>query len=131
MILVTAAIIEKEGKILLAQRKEGQHLAGLWEFPGGKIEAGESPEACLKRELQEELGLETVIGQQIADTIHHYPNKTVRLLSFRVRIQSGKPCLHAHQQFAWVMPALVPSYPLAPADIPIIDKYLAMNNVKK
>lgn len=123
MIEVTAAIIEQEGKVLLARRKVGQHLAGFWEFPGGKIEKNESPQACLKRELQEEFDVETKIHDFVTESIFDYPNKTVKLMAFRVQLMGGDFALHAHDEICWVLPSQLMDYKLAPADIPIAQDY--------
>lgn len=124
MIEVTAAIIEKDGKIMLARRQEGQHMAGYWEFPGGKIEQGEQAETCLIRELREELSIEVKIEAFVSDTEYQYPEKHVRLICYRVSIIKGQPLLNAHDKIVWVRPQEVLHYNLAPADIPIIQNYL-------
>ncbi len=82
MTTVTCAIIEKEGKILIARRAIDQKLAGKWEFPGGKIEDGESPEECLKRELEEEFVIQTDVGEFITSNKHHYDHISIELLAF-------------------------------------------------
>ena len=78
LISVTAAILVRDGKILIAQRKSSDHLAGKWEFPGGKIEYGETPEDCLKRELHEEFGIDTRIGVFLAESVYHYDRISIR-----------------------------------------------------
>jgi len=81
-VLVVAAVIIEDGRVLLSQRKRGTHLEGAWEFPGGKVEPGEDPRVALARELVEELGITTVIGAPIEITFHAYPQKSVLLLFF-------------------------------------------------
>ena len=81
---VTCAIIENEGKILIARRAADQKLAGKWEFPGGKVEDGESPEECLKRELEEEFGIQVEVGEFITSNNHHYDHISIELLAFHV-----------------------------------------------
>ena len=91
MIDVTAAIIQREGLILAARRKQGSHMAGYWEFPGGKIEPGETPEECLQRELKEELSIESKIGPFFEESCYDYGTKQIRLLSYFVDYKdSGK-----------------------------------------
>src|SRR3954447_23330114 len=80
---VSAALLFHKGKLLITQRKRGTHLAGLWEFPGGKREAGETPEECLRRELREELSIETAVHELIEEIVHDYPERSVHLKFFR------------------------------------------------
>ncbi len=120
MIRVTAAVIEKDGKILCAQRPPGDALAGLWEFPGGKIESGEAPEACLRREIQEELGLEIEVGPLLCKTLHEYPGKTIELHVYRCRLEDPRQLpgqLESHQAIQWLSPAELPKLAWAPADL--------------
>jgi mutator protein MutT len=88
---VSAALIFRAGKLLITQRHADSHLGGLWEFPGGKREPGESHEACLARELREELGVVVSVGQVLEDLTHTYPEKTVHLKFFLCRLESGEP----------------------------------------
>ena len=90
MLNVTAAIIEKDGKVLTARRKSGKHLAGYWEFPGGKIEGNETPEECLHRELLEEFNISSKIGLFVGESIYDYESKIVRLLAYRVEHLKGE-----------------------------------------
>ena len=98
----TAAILVKGGAVLLAQRPIGDRLAGHWELPGGKVEAGKSPEERLARELREECGIEAVAGQQFAESTHRYPHATIHLLAFWVDSWSGESVLHARDDHRWV-----------------------------
>lgn len=100
VVVVLAAIIELDDKLLLSRRLEGTHLAGLWEFPGGKCEPGESHQACLARELREELDVNAVVGEEILVTEHTYPERTVRLHFRRCKID-GDPKPMLGQQLRW------------------------------
>jgi mutator protein MutT len=120
MIKVTAGLIESENKVLIARRKEGKHLEGLWEFPGGKIEEGESPESCLKRELYEELGIVVLVGEFFMDSIHKYAEKTILLKSYNCKIVSGDITLNDHDEIEWVTTSDIKNFRFAPADIPIV-----------
>jgi len=88
---VAAALIFRDGKLLIAQRRAGSHLGGLWEFPGGKREPDETFEQCLVRELREELGVESSVGELFEEVTHAYPEKTVRLKFFICRLAQGEP----------------------------------------
>lgn len=124
MIAVTAAVLERGGKILLARRKPGGALAGKWEFPGGKLEPGETPEACLKRELAEEFEIETRIGEHLSTSIHvdtDRTERTIRLMAYRVTYIGGAFRLNAHDAIAWVEPHRLRGFDLAPADVPLLD----------
>jgi 8-oxo-dGTP diphosphatase len=116
---VTAAIIIQNNKVLLTRRAPGEKHAGWWEFPGGKVEAGESPETCLHRELLEELEIETAIGEKLTENIHTYETGTIRLLAYRATILSGALSLHVHDEYKWVSVAELLNFSLLPADIPI------------
>src|SRR5436190_22885174 len=83
---VSAALLFHQRKLLITQRKRGTHLAGLWEFPGGKREAGETFEQCLQRELREELGIETTVHELVEEIVHHYPERSVHLKFFRCEL---------------------------------------------
>lgn len=99
---VAAGLVFHAGKLLITQRPEGGHLAGLWEFPGGKLEPGESFEVCLARELREELGIEVAVGEELEEITHDYPGKRVRLKFFRCGLASGTPQPLGCQALAWV-----------------------------
>ena len=122
MILVTAAIIEKNSRIFAARRKAGVHLAGYWEFPGGKIEEGESKEECLARELWEEFGIRCIVGDFFAESTYDYQTKIVRLFSFRVQHLSGTFQCRDHDQIIWLPAQELLSLKWAPADIPLVKK---------
>ena len=113
---VTAAVIEEKGKVLLARRGPGRHLAGKWEFPGGKIEPGETPEQSLERELEEELAIRTRVGELLCSTSFEHDGISLELLVYRVERTAGEPQLREHLELAWVPPQEVASYDLADSD---------------
>ena len=114
-IVVTAAVVEQDGSFLLTRRLDGTHLAGHWEFPGGKLHAGESLGECLAREIREELDAEVEVGAEILATVHDYPDRSVELRFFRCVLKSEpKPTLG--QEMRWVALRDLPSVQLPPAD---------------
>lgn len=122
-VLVSAvALIDPEGRVLLAQRPEGKSLAGLWEFPGGKVEPGETPEAALIRELREELGIETKASclAPLTFASHSYADFHLLMPLFACRRWEGIPTAQEGQALAWVRPARLRDYPMPPADLPLI-----------
>lgn len=119
---VTAAIIINNGKILIAQRAENQKLAGKWEFPGGKIEPGETPEECLKREINEELGIDIEVNDFFDESTYKYDTGAIRLLAYKSRWIDGEYKLTVHSQIKWVKPHELENYEFAPADIPFVNK---------
>lgn len=120
---VTAAIIRCGGAVLLARRAPGQKLAGLWEFPGGKLEDGETLEQCLSRELMEELGLTSRVGTVFAETIYTYAHGAIHLVALNVEVNpSEEIVLSVHDRVEWVNVADVLGVDLAPADIAIATK---------
>ncbi|CND11345.1 pyrimidine (deoxy)nucleoside triphosphate diphosphatase [Yersinia pseudotuberculosis] len=125
MIDVVAAIIERDGKILLAQRDGQSDQAGLWEFPGGKVEAGETQPQALIRELAEELGIEATVAGYIATNQWVAANNRIRLHTWYVNHFSGEPVRHCHAAFIWLTPLEAYRYSLAPADIPLLDAFIA------
>lgn len=119
VVRVVAGIVCYQGKILLTRRAPGESQAGFWEFPGGKIEEGESPEASLERELLEELGLQTQVGPHLASNTHQYPTVEVQLHGYWATAFTEAVRLTVHDAAQWVLPEEVEGYALAPADIPI------------
>jgi 8-oxo-dGTP diphosphatase len=101
IIVVVAAVIERSGKLLITRRLKDTHLAGLWEFPGGKCEPDETHEHCLEREIDEELGVDAVVGAQILAVEHTYPDRRVRL-HFRWCTIEGEPEARLGQEMRWV-----------------------------
>jgi 8-oxo-dGTP diphosphatase len=123
IILVSAvALIDPDGRVLLAQRPEGKSLAGLWEFPGGKVEPNESPEAALIRELQEELGIDTWASclAPLTFASHSYPDFHLLMPLFACRKWKGIASGLEGQRLAWVRPEKLRDYPMPPADLPLI-----------
>jgi 8-oxo-dGTP diphosphatase len=119
-IVVTAAVIERAGTFLLTRRLEGTHLAGAWEFPGGKCEPGESLHECLRREILEELGVDCTIGRQILEVTHEYPERIVVLHFFSCDL-SAEPTPRLGQEMQWVGRDRLREYDLPPADAELID----------
>jgi len=119
-ISVTAAVLEKDGRILIARRKRGDRLADKWEFPGGKIEEGETPEVCLRRELQEEFGIDVVVGRFVGRSRHAYPHVEIDLLAYRATHVSGDFKLYDHEEIRWIHPADLHHYDFSDADLPIV-----------
>ena len=124
-ITVTAAVIENDGQVLIVRKRAGTRHAGRWEFPGGKVETGERPEACLEREILEELGIHVRVGQFLCESVYAYPHATIRLLAFRVDWRAGLIRLTDHDAMAWVPPAALSNWDLLPADVPIAEALAA------
>lgn len=128
--VVAGVIRDARGRILLARRTSGRDLAGLWEFPGGKREPGESAEAALVRELREELGIQVEPGAPLINVPQQYPHKRLRLDVRRIASWRGTPRGHEGQALAWVPPHKLPDYAMPPADRPVVaallqpDRYL-------
>lgn len=123
VILVSAvALIDPDGRVLLAQRPEGKSLAGLWEFPGGKVDPGETPETALIRELDEELGIQTWTSclAPLTFASHSYPEFHLLMPLFACRRWDGIPQGRESQRLAWVRPEKLADYPMPPADLPLI-----------
>lgn len=120
-IQVAAALIVREGRYLITQRRADVHLGGLWEFPGGKRESGESLEDCLRRELREELGIEISHPALFRVIRHDYPEKSVELHFFKCVIASGLPCPLGCEDLRWVAPEELDRFPLPPADQPLVE----------
>jgi len=123
IVLVAAcALVDVDGRVLLAQRPEGKSMAGLWEFPGGKVEPGETPEACLIRELHEELGVDTWESCLAPLTFASHAYETFHLLMplYICRKWQGTPHSKEGQALSWAQPNKLRDYPMPPADIPLI-----------
>ena len=123
LVLVAAvALIDADGRILLAQRPEGKAMAGLWEFPGGKVDRGETPEAALIRELAEELGIDVTASCLAPFTFasHTYPDFHLLMPLYVCRKWSGIPVAREGQRLRWVRPARLADYPMPPADKPLV-----------
>jgi mutator protein MutT len=123
---VAAALIrDDEGRYLITQRRRGSHLEGLWEFPGGKRDAGEAIEACLVRELAEELGARFAVGEKIATIPWEYPDRTIVLHFYRCRVESGAIEPREGQAMAWVTPSGLARYQFPPADRELVERLSA------
>jgi len=127
---VVAAIIEKDGKVFAARRKQGRHLAGFWEFPGGKIEPGEAPEQSLERELKEELGLRVSVAKYFGESVHDYGSKIVRLIAFRVEQFQGTIELVDHDEVRWLTVEELDDVQWADADKPLVNSYLSVEGAR-
>lgn len=124
IVLVSAvALIDIDGRILLAQRPEGKNMAGLWEFPGGKVETGETPEVALIRELQEELGIDTWESclAPLTFASHTYEDFHLLMPLFACRKWKGTPKSNEGQRLAWARTSELKNYPMPPADLPLIS----------
>jgi mutator protein MutT len=122
---VAAGLVFRDGRVLITQRAAGGHLAGLWEFPGGKRDAGESFEECLQRELIEELGIEVTVHELIETVTHAYPEKTVHLRFFRCAWRSGEPQTIGCAAFRWIGVAELGDYEFPAADARLLGKLRA------
>jgi 8-oxo-dGTP diphosphatase len=120
--VAAVALIDADGRVLLAQRPPGKSMAGLWEFPGGKLEAGESAESALVRELAEELGIETTDSclAPLTFASHAYERFHLMMLVYACRSWRGQVVAREGQQLAWVRPLDMYHYPMPPADVPLI-----------
>ncbi|MFQ5457396.1 MAG: (deoxy)nucleoside triphosphate pyrophosphohydrolase [Myxococcota bacterium] len=126
-IIVSAGIIEREdGALLIARRPPGAWMAGYWEFPGGKLEPGETPEECLAREIREELAVDADVGPIFLVKVHAYPAFSVLLLFYRCTLLRGEPPGPAGGglEFAWAHPETLPDYDFLPADDEVIRRLL-------
>lgn len=123
MVLVVAcALVDADGRVLIAQRPEGKQLAGLWEFPGGKVETGETPEEAVVRELKEELGIETKVAclAPLTFASHSYESFHLLMPLFVCRRFWGTPVAKEHQALKWVRPREMRDYAMPEADIPLV-----------
>ena len=122
VLVAAAALVDSDGRVLIAQRPEGRQLAGLWEFPGGKVEAGETPETALIRELREELGIE-VTQACLAPFVfasHAYEDFHLLMPLFLIRRWTGTVVAHEHAALRWVKPARLGDFPMPPAVEPLV-----------
>jgi len=128
---VTAAVLRQGEAILLARRKPGQKQAGYWEFPGGKVEEGETLQACLEREIGEELGIAIRAGEVLATSDYCYEHGAIHLVALAAEMVSGNLLLTVHDQLAWVDAADLLRYQLAPADIPIARALMGLESSRQ
>ena len=124
---VVCALIERDGRVLLARRPTHKHLALKWEFPGGKVEGSETPEAALIREIKEELGCDLVLGRTLPRFIHSYDRTTIEMIPFVCSLAPGSPEPYPteHVTIAWAWPGELDTYDLAAADLPVVLAYRA------
>ena len=122
VLVAAAALVDGDGRVLIAQRPEGKQLAGLWEFPGGKVEEGETPEAALIRELREELGIEVTPACLAPFVFASHTYETFHLLMplYLIRRWEGVVTPHEHAAVKWVKPARLADHPMPPADEPLV-----------
>jgi len=126
--VVAAALFDSDGRVLIAQRPEGKHMAGWWEFPGGKVSPGESDADALVRELREELGIESCALREITTMSHEYPDRIVDLVLWQASLVAGEPRGLDGQQLKWVDCPSLGSSGLLPADLPLIPALLAISS---
>ena len=119
-----ALITRKGGEILVTQRGESMSLPMKWEFPGGKVEIGETAEDCIVREIAEELGVEIVVCGRMTAHLYGEGNKAIRLIPFRCEITGGEINLAEHAAFLWLLPGQLGALDWAPADLPVLNDYL-------
>ncbi len=122
LLVAAVALVDTDGRVLLAQRPEGKSMAGLWEFPGGKVHDGETPEAALIRELREELAIDTVESCLAPFTFasHRYEDFHLLMPLYLCRVWQGTPVAQEGQALAWVRPLRMRDYPMPPADKPLV-----------
>ena len=120
---VVAALIWRQGKFMICKRPQGKARAGLWEFVGGKAEAGESLQDALVRECREEIGVTVTVGEPYMTVEHDYADILIRLTLFNATIAEGEePALLEHSAIAWITPKEIPNYDFCPADVAIIER---------
>ena len=122
LIEVTAAILIKDNRLLIAQRKSKDRLPNKWEFPGGKVEIDETPEECLKREMKEEFGIDVTVREFLGESVYHYDHISIRLLAYRTFWNTGELKIKAHQSIEWVTINQIGEFDFAPADILFVEK---------
>ncbi len=122
LIKVTAAILMKYGKVFIAKRKTNDKLPNKWEFPGGKVDKGETPRQCLEREMREEFGIRVTAGEYLGSNIYHYDHVSIELLAFRAYWNEGDITLRDHAEYKWIKIEELLKYDFAPADLPFVKR---------
>lgn len=127
---VVCAVIEREGRVLIAQRPAHKHLPLKWEFPGGKVEPGEAAGAAIVREIREELGCAIVLTRALPRFTHAYTRVVIEMIPFICALSEPSPAPHPHEHLAlaWVRPDELTSYDLAPADLPVLASYQSLGS---
>lgn len=122
VLVVAVALVDVDGRVLIAKRPPGKKLAGLWEFPGGKVDPGETPENALIRELKEELGIDTRLSclAPLTFASHSYDDMHLLMPLYACRVWKGDPVPKEGQELAWVRPVRMKDYPMPPADVPLV-----------
>ena len=122
IVKVTAAMLVKDDKIIIARRGPDDKLADKWEFPGGKIEINETPEQCLKREMKEEFDIDVSVGEYLGSSIYHYDHMSIELLAYRTYWEDGEIDLKDHDDFKWISLEQLAEFDFAPADMVFVEK---------
>jgi len=122
IVKVTAAILAKDNKIIIAKRGPDDRLANKWEFPGGKIEINETPEQCLKREMKEEFDIDVSVGEYLGSSIYYYSHISIELMGYRTYWEDGEIDLKDHDDFKWISLDQLPEFDFAPADLVFVEK---------
>ena len=122
IVKVTAAILVKDNKIVIAKRGPDDILADKWEFPGGKVENHETPEQCLKREIKEEFDIDVSVGEYIGSSVYHYDHISIELMAYRTYWKEGEIDLIDHGEFKWVSLEQLPEFDFASADLFFVEK---------
>lgn len=121
VIRVVAGVLIRDGRVLAAKRAAGTREAGLWEFPGGKLEHGEDDATALVRELREELGVTVLVGAAVGVSEHAYAHGTIRLVALACTLVDGEPAALDHAELRWLAPAALGTVEWAPADVPFLE----------
>jgi len=122
IVKVTAAILVKGNKIIIAKRGPNDRLANKWEFPGGKVEINETPEQCLKREMKEEFDIDVSVGEYLGSSIYHYDHISIELMAYRTYWENGEIHLNDHDEFKWISLEQLAELDFAPADLIFVEK---------
>ncbi len=125
MVRVVAAVVFREGLIMVTRRGPNVRMAGLWEFPGGKVEEGEDDRTALARELMEELSIEVEVGECLGENIHTEERGPFCLVAYRCQIKEGEPKLSEHDAIAWCAPPELRQRDWAPADLPFVERWVS------
>ena len=122
IVKVTATILVKDNKIIIAKKGPDDRLADKWEFPGGKVEINETPEQCLKREMKEEFDIDVSVGEYLGSSIYHYDHISIELMAYRTYWEDGEIDLKDHDEFKWISLEQLAEFDFAPADLVFVEK---------